>query len=72
MLSSGSTRYQRPNRIVDACAAGVPRVGNHLILEEVCGDAVKRVADLNHEPVAEALLARFVVVLRALMSASAE
>ena len=51
--------------IVDACATGVPRAGNNLILEGVCGDAVQRGADLNHEPVAEALLARFVVVLRA-------
>lgn len=36
-----------------------------LIPEGVCGDAVERGADLNYEPVAEALLARFVVVLRA-------
>ena len=48
--------------------ASAPRIacaGNDLILEGVCGDAVQRGADLNHELVAETLLTRFVVVLRA-------
>ena len=36
--------------IVNACAAGVPRAGNSLILEGLRGDAVQRGADLNHEP----------------------
>lgn len=52
--------------VVDAGAAGVTRAGNDLILEGVCSDAVERCADLKNEPVAEALLARFVAVLRAL------
>ena len=52
--------------VVDAGATGVTRAGDDLILEGVCGDAVQRGANLKDEPIAEALLARFVVVLRAL------
>ena len=40
--------------------------GNDLILEGVCGDAVQCGANLKNESIAEALFARFVVVLRAL------
>lgn len=52
--------------VVDAGAAGVTRAGNDLILEGVCSDSVQCCADLKNEPVPEALLARFVAVLRAL------
>ena len=52
--------------VVDAGTPGLTRAGDDLILERVCGDAVQRGADLKNEPIAEALLARFVVVLRAL------
>ena len=52
--------------VVDAGAARVARAGHDLILERVCSDAVQRCADLKNEPVAEAVFARFVVVLGAL------
>ena len=51
---------------MDAGAAGLTRAGDDLILEGVCGDAVQRGTDLKNESTAEALLARFVVILRAL------
>ena len=52
--------------IVDAGAAGVTRARDDLILEGVCADAVQRGADPKDELIAETVLARFVVVLRAL------
>ena len=44
--------------VVNACAAGVTCVGDDLILEGVCSDAVKSSPDLKNEAVAEALLSR--------------
>jgi len=55
-----------PREILYAGPACVARAGDDLILEGVCSDAVQRGANLKNEPVAEALFARFVVVLRAL------
>ena len=53
-------------KVADASAPRIARAGNDLILEGVCGDAVQCGADLENEPVAETLLARLIVVLRAL------
>jgi hypothetical protein len=52
--------------LLHACASRFARAGYDLILEWVDGDAVQRGADLKNESVAETLLARLVVVLRAL------
>ncbi len=52
--------------VATACAAGDTCAGDDLILEGVCSAAVERGRGLKNETVAEALLARLVVILRAL------
>ena len=64
MLSSGSTRYQTP--MGNPVRGRDARAGDDLILEGVCGDPIQCGANLKNESIAEALLGRFVVVLRAL------
>ena len=61
----GSTRREGSQVKVPAYQTVARNARRRFQQGQVCGDAVQRGADLNHEPVAEALLARFVVVLRA-------